>query len=186
MSLNWRTLSKGRRHRHVQIGKGRATFKLGIGKVQPDQFLVTNERYGTSLIITAESPKDAKLKAVKEYGKEYLGTFNEKQLMEELSAKRIGNKGGKLPKIHETDRYIRVRIINPDRFIEGSFRTHDVGRKGHTKRIAGRLQSTGKWATQAWLFDKKQLPKDPKMQETYLKALGIPYARLESEIRSQT
>lgn len=35
------------------------------------------------------------------------------------------------------------------------FRTHDVGRPGHTQRTAGVLKRTGKWATQSFLFSKK-------------------------------
>ena len=53
---------------------------------------------------------------------------------------------------HFTGRYARYRIRSPKRFISSSFRTHDIGRKGHTKRIAGRLKSIGNWATQAMLI----------------------------------
>lgn len=34
-----------------------------------------------------------------------------------------------------------------------SFKTHDVGRSGHTQRVAGRRKSGG-WATQKWLISK--------------------------------
>jgi hypothetical protein len=65
-------------------------------------------------------------------------------------------------KIHATERYIRVRVRDPKDFIPGSFRTHDIGRKGHSKRIAGRLKSTGEWETQAWLISRKDLEeRDP-------------------------
>lgn len=54
---------------------------------------------------------------------------------------------------HETtENYERIRINNPDMFEPESFRTHDIGRKGFSKRIAGRLKSTGKWATQSLLI----------------------------------
>jgi len=35
-----------------------------------------------------------------------------------------------------------------------SFRTHDIGRPGHSQRVAGRRKS-GSWATQKWLISKK-------------------------------
>jgi len=58
-------------------------------------------------------------------------------------------------KVHLTKRYARYRMRNPGEFIHGSFRTQDIGRLGHTKRIAGRLKSTGRWATQAILVNIK-------------------------------
>lgn len=54
--------------------------------------------------------------------------------------------------VHLTKNYARYRLIDPKKFIAGSLRTHDIGRKGHTKRIAGRLKSTGRWTTQAILI----------------------------------
>jgi hypothetical protein len=56
-------------------------------------------------------------------------------------------------RLHLTKDYARYRIRDPGDFIPGSFRTQDIGRKGHTKRIAGRLKRSGKWATQAILID---------------------------------
>lgn len=51
-------------------------------------------------------------------------------------------------------KYLRIRQLDPKLFIKGSFRTHDIGRrKGGTKRIAGRLKKTGKWATQSYIFE---------------------------------
>jgi hypothetical protein len=71
-------------------------------------------------------------------------------------------KGKRLPKMHVTKNYIRIRVRNPSDFIPKSFRTHDIGRKGHSKRIAGRLKSTGEWKTQAWLISKKDIiERDP-------------------------
>lgn len=54
-------------------------------------------------------------------------------------------------KVHKTRRFDRLRVREPSVFIKGSFRTHDIGRKGFSKRIAGRLKSTGRWATQSIL-----------------------------------
>jgi hypothetical protein len=57
-----------------------------------------------------------------------------------------------MPKVHAArkGKYVRIRVRNPRKFQRGSFRTHDIGRKGHSKRIAGKLK-TGPWATQAFL-----------------------------------
>jgi len=74
-------------------------------------------------------------------------------------------------------RYHRVRIRDPKRFINGTIRTHDIGRKGHTKRLAGQLKKSGKWATQAILLSKKDftttknkiIPTNPKSKTWYTK-----------------
>jgi len=60
-------------------------------------------------------------------------------------------------KVHEPKKgkYIRIRVRNPKSFKKGSFRTHDIGRKGHSKRIAGKLKK-GQWATQAFLVLKSE------------------------------
>lgn len=55
-------------------------------------------------------------------------------------------------KVHLTENYARYRIKNPSEFEKSSFRTQDIGRAGHSKRIAGKLKSSGKWATQAILI----------------------------------
>lgn len=65
--------------------------------------------------------------------------------------------------------YERWRIRSPQQFIPNSFRTHDFGKTGYSKRIAGRLRATGKWATQSILisraepeFMKRQLRRQAK------------------------
>jgi len=50
--------------------------------------------------------------------------------------------------------YWRIRVRDPKDFEKGSFRTDDIGRKGHSLRIAGILKKSGKWATQSWLLHK--------------------------------
>jgi len=67
-------------------------------------------------------------------------------------------------KVHLTKRYARYRIRNPKRFIRSSLRTHDIGRKGHSKRIAGRLKSTGRWATQTILVTRKDYKKGVRVR----------------------
>lgn len=48
--------------------------------------------------------------------------------------------------------YYHVTIRPKSEFT--SFRTQDVGRKGHSQRVAGRRRS-GSWSTQKWLISKK-------------------------------
>lgn len=57
-----------------------------------------------------------------------------------------------IKKPHVTAHYERWRIRSPKAFKAGSFRTHDIGRKGYSKRVAGKLSRTGKWATQSLLI----------------------------------
>ena len=62
-----------------------------------------------------------------------------------------------------TQTYLRIRVRSPTAFKKDSFKTDDIGRPGHSKRVAGILKKTGKWATQTWLINRKDLKKrDPK------------------------
>ncbi len=63
-----------------------------------------------------------------------------------------------MPEIRVTDRYIRMGIRTPDDFRRGSLRTHDIGRKGYSKRIGGKLKTTGRWATQSFLVSHEETP----------------------------
>lgn len=49
-------------------------------------------------------------------------------------------------------RYYRVAVRPKSEFV--SFRTQDVGRKGHIQRVAGK-RSSGSWATVTWLIGKE-------------------------------
>lgn len=62
-------------------------------------------------------------------------------------------------RVHLTTRFARYRVLSPRLFVTGSLRTQDVGRKGHSKRIAGRLKKSGKWATQSFLVSRKDYDK---------------------------
>jgi hypothetical protein len=70
-------------------------------------------------------------------------------------------------KVHLTKEYARYRVRNPKRFIAGSLRTQDIGRTGHSKRIAGRLRTTGKFATQAILIAKKDYVRGYRVRMQY-------------------
>lgn len=59
----------------------------------------------------------------------------------------------KKPGMGGAGKFYRV-VVRPKREFT-SFRNHDVGDKGHVERVAGR-RSTGSWATQAWLIDKRE------------------------------
>jgi len=64
-------------------------------------------------------------------------------------------------KIHvpKTGRYVHVRVRSPKQFKPKSFRTHDIGRAGHSKRVAGQLKRSGRWATQKYLIPKSEINK---------------------------
>jgi len=76
--------------------------------------------------------------------------------------------------VHFTEEYARLRIKEPKLFKKTSFRTHDIGRRGHTKRIAGRLKSTGKWETQAMLIPREEY--SPALARKYLKKYKLKRA----------
>ena len=49
-------------------------------------------------------------------------------------------------------KYYRVVVRPKSQFV--TFRIHDIGRKGHLQRLAGKRKS-GSWDTQAWLISKE-------------------------------
>ena len=49
-------------------------------------------------------------------------------------------------------RYYRIVVRPKEQFV--TFRVQDVGRKGHSQRLAGK-RPNGSWDTQAWLINKK-------------------------------
>ncbi|MBS3087356.1 hypothetical protein J4226_02065 [Candidatus Pacearchaeota archaeon] len=59
----------------------------------------------------------------------------------------------KKPGMGGKGKFYRVVVRPKSEFV--SFKTHDIGDKGHVERIAGK-RSSGSWATQAWLVDKKE------------------------------
>ena len=69
-----------------------------------------------------------------------------------------------MKKPHLTKRYARYRIKSPRLFIKSSFRTHDIGRAGHSKRIAGKLKRGRKWATQSVLISRKDYNKGTRVK----------------------
>lgn len=48
--------------------------------------------------------------------------------------------------------YYRIEVRPKERFLE--YRTHDIGREGHTKRLAGQ-SINGTWRTKSWLIQKE-------------------------------
>ena len=65
-----------------------------------------------------------------------------------------------------TEDYIHLPIREADEFQESSFRTDDIGKKGFSKRVAGKLRSTGKWATQKYLVSTDE---SPQMKRSFVK-----------------
>lgn len=56
-------------------------------------------------------------------------------------------------------RYYHIRVKPKGEFDPETFRTHDIGRKGHSKRIAGKFKKTGKWGTQKYLISRADFVK---------------------------
>jgi len=72
-----------------------------------------------------------------------------------------------LKKPHFTKAYARYRIMEPGLFKQGSFRTQDIGRRGHSKRITAIKKSTGKWETQAILISRGDYAKGTRVKLKY-------------------
>jgi hypothetical protein len=77
---------------------------------------------------------------------------------------------------HGPGHFYHIQIRPSSEFV--SFRTQDVGRKGHIQRVAGRRPS-GSWATIKWLIAKQdahvegeQLVADTAAARTLIKKLG--------------
>ncbi len=65
--------------------------------------------------------------------------------------------------VEVTKRFVRVRVKHPRLFHPRTFRVHDIGRLGHSKRVAGILRKTGKWSTQGYLVSRADLKRlDPR------------------------
>ncbi|MHA7646727.1 hypothetical protein [Nitrosopumilus sp. S4] len=92
----------------------------------------------------------------------------------------------KEPGMGSNAEYYHVLIRPKSEFI--TFRTHDVGRSGHTQRIAGK-RANGKWATHAWLISKKDayiknkiLKSDLTKINKILKELRGPIKKIRGDI----
>jgi hypothetical protein len=72
--------------------------------------------------------------------------------------------------------YYHIEVRPKSEFV--SFRTQDVGRKGHIQRVAGK-RSSGSWSTATWLIGKEdahvqgsKLIPDTKAAKEVIKQLG--------------
>jgi len=54
-----------------------------------------------------------------------------------------------------TEKYERITVRDPKDFIEGSFRTVDIGPPGYSKIIRGRLKATQEWANVTYLISRE-------------------------------
>ena len=59
----------------------------------------------------------------------------------------------KKPGMGGKGRFYRVVVRPKGEFV--TFRTHDVGKKGHVERLAGK-RANGRWATVSWLINKNE------------------------------
>ena len=84
--------------------------------------------------------------------------------------------------------YFRIEIRPNARFV--AYRLHDIGRVGHTKRLAGR-NANGTWATKSWLILKSdahvsggKLVIDHPMARAALRGIRGPIKHLKGDIFS--
>lgn len=85
-----------------------------------------------------------------------------------------------------TEKYVRIQMRDPINFRKDSFRTHDIGREGYSKRIAGIDKKTGDWKTQSWLISRKEPKKRAKELlkdiEYQFKRSGIPFRTNQRQV----
>lgn len=94
-------------------------------------------------------------------------------------ARRRPGTGGK-------GRYYRIEVRPTARFV--SYRLHDVGRGGHTKRLAGK-RTSGSWDTKSWLVLKsdahvkgRTLVIDNPSAKTALKGIRGPIRHFKGDL----
>ena|SRR5688572_27173185 len=94
---------------------------------------------------------------------------NSRSLVEGKTRKKPGSTG--------KGDYYHVEIAPKRGFI--TFRTQDVGKRGHLQRVAGKKE-TGKWETVKWLIGKedahvrgKKLIPDTKAAKNLIEELGV-------------
>jgi len=69
-------------------------------------------------------------------------------------------------------KHVRARQKRPIRLKGTKYRTHDVGSKGHTQRIAMYNPKTKRWSTQSWIFLKSDIKNHRPTTTKILKKLG--------------
>ncbi len=86
----------------------------------------------------------------------------------------------------DTGEYYHIVVRDKKQFT--SFRTQDIGRKGHSQRVAGHRKS-GSWDTQKWLISKKDAHKenntlvaDTKKAQKILDQLGSNPKKVKGDI----
>lgn len=67
--------------------------------------------------------------------------------------------------------FVRVRVRKP--VIGAKFSTHDVGLRGHTKRVAMFNPVTNRWVTQSWLFPVNDVKIERRKTKFMLLKLGV-------------
>ncbi|MBD3330445.1 hypothetical protein GF354_02845 [Candidatus Peregrinibacteria bacterium] len=97
--------------------------------------------------MTSEKQKKAAKKNIKKAQKKWQSMSKRQH-----SLAQPEGKDRKKPGTGGEGNYYHIEVRPKEQFT--SFRNHDIGRKGHTQRVAGR-RSSGSWATQKWLINKK-------------------------------
>lgn len=170
-------ISKEMEEPGIQMGLGFPGSAFGLIFAERETFFGGTER----VVIIQE---------IRSYMEGYTVTH---RIIDKTTLNVMKNYGEKIEKFMENQRrvtnprysgkYYRLQLVPPKYFKKNTFRTHDVGRKGHTKRIAGMLKKKygGKWVTQAWLLhvddydfkDGKLIPRNKKAKEFYEKLVKL-------------
>lgn len=82
----------------------------------------------------------------------------------------------KKPGLGDDGNYYRIVVRPKSEFV--TFRNHDIGRFGHTQRVAGK-RSSGSWATHTWLIAKK----DAHVTNGYLRSDDPKVKRILQNLR---
>jgi hypothetical protein len=99
-----------------------------------------------------------------------------------LTGKSQGNEveyeiNGLKVKARLTEKFERITVRDSKNFVEGSFRTVDIGPPGYSKLIRGRLKSTGEWATSTYLISREiREETKKKLRQAAVKELAKSHA----------
>ena len=128
---------------------------------------------------------DKQNEAAKENIKKAQRRWQEMTPREHALAQPEGRKRAKPGTKGEGD-YFRIVVRTKDEF--ATFRTQDVGEKGHILRLAGK-RSSGSWDTQAWLISKDDahtendtLVADTDDARRLIEALGSKPTHIEGDV----
>ena len=79
--------------------------------------------------------------------------------------------------------FVRIRVRDSGICRSGTYRVHDIGREGHSKRLACVENKTGKWTTISWFIAREDVTIVRKGRRIKLIGKDVPTRRLLASIR---